>query len=361
MIFENILENKKIILFLLIIGLVNAFFIGLIYQGHFYRGDTPSYVEAVQWLNGERLSTTSEHRILKPLSLVVPLFFEKIGLKAEYGLQFQSIIFYFLSIVLVFDLVFSLYNNKKQDILGVVLFLTAWPFLTNALAYLTDIAGWFFFLLTVWLLIRLHVLEKISPLIFLWLGIIGGIGFLFKESAIASLFFYFGYLVFVYKKSIKERVVLFSFCLSGFFIPVLISSFIVFIKTSYTFFDWYKANWQQTLYYNFAEVILNGILTFMLGWLFIFFGIWREWKEKNKQRIKWLLALLLPSICWIFWSFPAARMMYIGFPLLVLLGSRGLIFSRKKPVLVFSLLFLYILLNFFLPSFLSYNELRMLF
>ena len=184
------LQNKKIIYFLLFIGLINALLIGFFYNDHFYRGDTADYVETAQWLGGDTAVEALPHRLLKPMGLIVPMIFEKAGVLGEYGLQFQNIIFYFLSIILLFDLIVILSGKKRQGFYATILFMTAWPFLTNALSYLTDMAGWFFYLLPVWLLVKLYKKEKLNLMVYFWLGALTGLGFLFKESAIAFLFFF---------------------------------------------------------------------------------------------------------------------------------------------------------------------------
>jgi len=363
MIFENILNNRKIIFILLIIGIANVFFIYFFYSDHFYRGDTQSYVETAKWLGGDKNAQVYPYRLLKPLGLLLPALFEKFNLGGEFGLQFQNLILYFLSIILIFDLILYFYKDKFQALLGAILFLTAWPFLTNAISYLTDMAGWFFYVLSIWLILKLHQVKEINPKFSFLLGLVGGVGFLFKESAIASLFFYFGYLFFINESEFKEKVKLFVVYCLGAFLPVLISSVIIFMITGYTFWDWFRSNWAGRDYYNLTDILLNGILTFMLGWLFLALGIFKEFKEKNKQRLKWFLAFLLPSLNWAFWSFPAARIMYVAFPLLVFWGSNGLVFIKEKIGNFFLALFLsvYVILNFFLSQIINYHQIRSIF
>lgn len=364
MLLDNFLQNRKIVYGLLLIGLINAVLIAAFYSGHFYRGDTPEYIETARWLAGDKTAEVFPERVLKPLSLTLPMLFEKFGWLGEHGLQFQNIIFYFLSIVLLFDLVLALTLNRKQAVFAVVLFITAWPFLNNALSYLTDMAGWFFYLLAVWLIIKLHQANKMLLIRHAaMLGFVTGIGFLFKESAVAAGFFYFGYLLFVNKEIISKRIASLIVFGLAFFLPVIISSIWAYRLSGYTFLDWYVKTWSNPFYYTALNVFLNIGITFLLAWFFVLWGVIAEWKEKNRERLRWFLAFLLPSLCSFIWSFPGARILYIAFPLLVLLASRGLIFieRRRGRTLAVILLVICVAFNFIAPKIASFSQLRAFF
>ncbi len=363
-ILKNILNNRKVILFLFLIGFVNVIFISVFCSDYFYRGDTAGYIETAQWLGGDKSVEVLPYRLLKPMGLIMPMFFEKIGLMGEYGLQFQNVIFYFLAIILLFDLVFELTKNKRQSIFAVILFITAWPFLGNALSFLTDMTGWFFYLFPAWLLVKLHYSEKVNFYYCFLLGFITGIGFLFKESAIAFLFLMLGYLIFLNKEKLLDRIKLLTICGLAFFVPVLISSFFVYQAVGYTFLDWFFRSGGTIIpdysYYGFGELFFNIGITFTIGWFFVFFGIIKEVKEQDKLRIKWILAFILPALSGFVWCVSIARILYIAFPLLVLLGSGGLIFieNRKGKFLSIILLFIFVLFNFLAPRIATYSQVR---
>jgi hypothetical protein len=262
------------------------------------------------------------------------------------------VIFYFLSVWLIFLLICRVYKNEKQAFYGTVLYTTAYPMLAYGLVALTDLSGWFFYLFSI--LISLNFLKGPQKETALLAGLVAGLGMLFKENLVAAPIFFLGLVFLATKLSPKEKlkyVLLFGV---AFTFPNLINNIILYQLYSFSLWDWYKmAIGDEGVYaYGSLRIIFEIARMFLMGWIFVLLGILKEKerKSRNLERTQILLALLPPSLSFFLWPFPHNRIAYIAAPLLVLLGSFGLLGrnsnQKVRKVTEFALLFLYSALNY---------------
>jgi len=354
---------KKYLLLSLIVASLNAVLLLVFFVPRFDysdTSDTPQYVSTIEHIAGNTQAQVYPHRILKPMPILIgaalsPIFGAKNSLVA------QNVVFYFLSVFLVFLLIHRLYHNEKQAFYGTVLFAGAYPVLAYGLAPLTDLPGWFFYLLSV--LISLKFVEKPHFKTALLAGFVAGLGMLFKENTAAAPIFFFVFIFIASKLSFKEKIkYLFIYGLAFSILP-FINSIIIYKLYSYSYLNWLDYNSvggggrRNALYMvtPFRIVIEIGRVL-LIGWIFVLFGILKEFTLRNRERIKILISFILPSLSAFLWVYPHNRMLFIAFPLLVLLGSFGILrdYKNQKTNKIVELSFLsgYFLINYIILEFL---------
>lgn len=359
---------KKYLLISFLIAVLNVALVWIFFFPRFDHTDTPEYISTIKYFAGEPGGEVAVHRFLKPLPILIGVALTPI-LKAENTLIFQNLIFYFLSVWLVFLLIYRLYQNEKQALYGTILYISAYPMIAYGLASLTDLPGWFFYLSSV--LISLNFLKKPQLKTAFLAGFVAGFGMLFKESVAVAPIFFASLILIATQLSFKEKIKsILVFGIAFLFFPIINSIF--FYKLyNYTYFDWFRAGGIHpkninTLYPYIVSplrVLIEIGRVFSIGWLFVFLGILKEYLTKNVERIKIFLALLPPSIsAFFFWSFPHNRVLFIAFPFLVLLGSFGILRNYRNQklnkILELLLLFCYFLINYAsLEFFLRYGAL----
>lgn len=327
---------KKYLLFSLILALFNAIVLLVFFVPRFNHPDTDQYISTIKYIVGEPGGELIPSRILKPLPILIGAWLTPI-IRAEYTLIFQNLIFYFLSVWLVFLFVYRLYKNEKQAFYGTVIYIGAYPMLAYGLASLTDMPGWFFYLFSA--LIALNFLKKPQLKITLLAGFIAGFGMLFKESVAAAPIFFASLILIATQFPLKEKLKYIFIFGTAFIIFPIINSIFMYKFYSFTYLDWFKLGgiYGEATNGGFYMVSLPRIFieigrVLLIGWIFVFFGILKEFTLKNIERIKILFAFIPPSLSFFAWSYPHNRMIYIAAPLLVLLGSFGVLRNYKNPV-----------------------------
>ena len=321
--------------------------------------DTISYVSTIKYLLGEPGGEVSLHRILNPMPMLIgAVLFPFTG--GENALILQNVVFYILSILLVFFLVYRIYNNEKQAFYGTVLYMTAYPVLAYGLAAITDMSGWFFFLLSV--LLSLNFLKNPSFKTAALAGLVAGFGMLFKEN-VASAPFFFVFLVFIATNfPLKEKIkYILVFGLVFLLFPI-INSIVLYSNFSYFYLHAFQAggtdvkSFEGFYMYTLPRILIEIVRVFLIGWIFILMGAFKEFIFKNNERSKILLSFIPPALSGFLWYCPHNRILFIAFPILVLLGSFGLVRICKNPkislLVELGLLFLYVAVNYIILEFL---------
>ena len=353
---------KKYLTFSLIFAAINAVLLLVFFVPRFDHTDTGQYIATIDYFSEKPGGEIYLHRILKPLPIFISVLLSPI-FDAKSALIFQNLIFYFLSIWLIFILIYRIYQSEKQAFCGAVLYAGAYPMLAYGLAPLTDSSGWFFYILSIFL--SLNFLKNPSFKTAVLPGLVAGLGMLFKENLAAAPFFFAALLFFAATFNFKEKLkYLFCFGIT-FLAPVLINSLIIYKIYHYSYFQWY---WDVSHHgessgfyaYSFLRTAIEVGRVFALGWIFFVLGILKEIKSKNKERQKILISLVPPSLSFFLWSFPHNRIVFIAAPLLAFLGSFGVLrnFKNSKIAIlteVFSLFFYLAINYFFLEFFLRYG------
>jgi len=340
--------KHKYIFWLVLIAGLNVLGILYFFSESIERSDTVRYVQTIEYFWGITEAPVLSV-LVKPLSVVTAAFLSPLA-GPRGALFLQNLIFYFASIILVFKIIKLLYLNEKQAFYGAVLFMTAFPVLQNSVSFLTDMTGWFFLLLVVCLTLNFY--QKPNLKLTLICGLLSGIGFLFKESGVGGAIFFVFLLLFSDKFRWLEKIkygLIFSLCV---ILPILISILLILNIFDYTYLDWYKANLASSgKDYTIKNIIQQLAVMFLLGWIFVARGAWQEWKARLEigARIPILLAMAFLFLIGFLWPMPVARVLFLGSPLLLVLGSRGLLFP-KKTWLEVSLLSLFVIVNYSLPN-----------
>lgn len=348
---------RKYLLLSFIFALLNAVLLLIVFVPRFNHTDTPQYISTIKYILGDPTGEVFLHRILNPMPILIgaaisPLF------GVENVLIVQNLIFYFLSVWLIFLLIFRLYHNEKQAFYGTVLYITAYPILAYGLASLTDMAGWFFYLLLVF--ISLSFLKNPQLKTALLSGLVAGFAILFKENVAAAPLFFVSLILIAARISFKEKLkYILVFGVSFLFFPI-INSIVLHNLYSYFYLDAYVYGGLGATsgFYmvSFARILIEIGRVLLVGWVFVLLGGLKEFALKNMERIKILLAFLPPSLSFFLWCFPHNRIIYIAAPLLVILGSFGILRNFKNyQINTFVEMFLlsfYILVNYIVLEFL---------
>ncbi len=351
---------------ILIIAALGALLIILVFGRLFYQPDTPCYVGAARLIFGISGGVDCSYRMIKPLPLLFSGLLEKItALPAEHGFFIQNIIFFILAALLIFQLLQTIFN-QNQALLGTLAFISSPPMLIFGLAYLTDMAGWFFGLLGIFLTIRHFEILKEKKWPALTLGGLMGLGFLYKESALAAPLFLGIYTLFNQINK-KQKINLILLGALGFLIPVLISSYIIDHYFHYSFLTWFRFAQEKPFgdYYRLLPFIKEIGTTLYLYWIFFVLGaiqlikLWRAGGLGQKQKA-FLWASGFSLLLWVIWSYPSNRIFYLSSPFLFSLVSSGAMVLPKNTrltiflstiLLQFLILaqYLYLDKNFFWP------------
>lgn len=166
------------------------------------------------------------NRLTKPLALILPGVMELFtGLHPQYTFLFQNVLCFYLSGILMYKILEMVFRDGRKAYLGMLVYCMCQPFAIFSLFVLTDVIGWFFGILGIYLALK-HLRTGVNPAIAFILGIFLGIGFLAKESAVIGLIFIASYLLLGHH-SIREKAVLNMASILGFFIPIVISHFVI--------------------------------------------------------------------------------------------------------------------------------------
>lgn len=320
-----------------LIVLINAILIVLFLGQQFNQPDVPCYVAGARLIFGLAEGGDCSFRMLKPLPLIFSGLLEKItGINAKYGFFIQNLIFYVLSAFLIFEIIKLVFKDRWQALLGTIAFITAPPLLVYGLGYLTDMGGWFFVILGVYLTVKFfEAFKENHKLVFIF-GLILGLGFLFKEAALGGAVF-FAFFVLFNKLSLLKKVKLWGLFSLGYLLPIILSSLVIFHYFGYTFFDWFRFNEQKPYgdYYHLIYFIKDIGATLYLYWfLFIIgiFGFLRKYLRKSIDINKFifLAASGITILLWFIWSYPMNRIFYLSAPFLIALVSYGARMFTKK-------------------------------
>lgn len=325
--------NKHLV-FAIVFALLNIAAIFFIFGLRVY-GDTPEYLGTIKWFLGKG-ENMHLRRLVTPVGLWLAIPFEVFGSGA--GLIIQNIIFYLLSAILVFKITELIYQNQRQALLASMFFITAVPALSNAISYLTDAGGWFFYLLSLFLTL-LYFEGRKSRLIPLN-GFLSGLGFLLKESGGFGVLFFLLMVLLSKDFKIKEKILKILGFGIFFFVPVLAWQAWTFKYFNFTVFHNYliarPGSEGEALALIFLRYIGQLFIVMGILWPFILIGLKRELIEKNWQRIKIFLALLPSSFIFLAWStWAGARTVFYFAPLGILLATYGL---RERKLAIIALI-----------------------
>lgn len=326
----------KYLLIVLLLVLINT--AAVFYMFGFQKfGDSDSYIYLVDWFLGKENQIIVEGGpnisayILRPLIALLAAPFQE--LSRGLGIIIQNVLFYFLGAYLVFRITDLIYKNKEQAMFASILYAFAIPWLNVGLGYMTNAGAWFFVIFSIYL--TLLYFKKPSEKLLILGGLVSGAGMLLKETGGLGVLFFATALLLSKNFSFSEK---FSKMLKFgvfFLIPPVIWEIIVII-----FFPPFS---HAYLFLVLKKDIIDGaskikillalkqatafLATFgLLGWSLILFGAWKEWKEKNPERARIILAFVPFSLIFLaWWAVGDARHAFTTLGPLVLFGSYALV------------------------------------
>lgn len=302
--------------------------------------DSPSFIGGARLLFGLDGGLDFQSRLTKPLVLILPGFIEFISsINPKYIFLIQNIIFFYLSGFFVYKINKLIFCDDKPAYLGMLIYVTCQPFAIFSLFILSDVAGWFFGIFTIYLTLKYFSKHSVKQTHFALIGFISGIGFLFKESAIIGLIFTFSYILFQKQKitiKLKNWVIVFA----GFIIPVVISYLIIEhfyhdsvikrILTSHISVanDEFKLSNLKQIY----RVIDEYWFLFLIGII----GVFRSLKASNIIVKSSLITLLISSALMPVWPYLIDRILFMLAPILIIISVRGVLkFKHFSMLIVF--------------------------
>ncbi len=338
--------------------LFNAAVITGLFGRFLYTPDTPCYVSTARLLVHLPRGRACDFRILKPLPLILPGLLERAtGLEAQYGFLVQNLLFYCMASLLIFEIIRIVFGQERQAFWGTLLFISAPPLVLHGLAYLTDMPGWFFGILGMYLTLRAGdtILSRRHHAVLI--GCVSGLGFLWKESAIVGVLF-FALHTFLVRLPWREKLLACAYSAFGFMAPVLISSAIVYSRLEITFWSWYEFNRSMPYgdYYRISNFVREILRTLYVPWLLFLVGLGRLTgdylrEDISMDRMRFLVASGGTLLLWPIWPTPLSRIFYLSSPFLAAVASYGVgafAKNRQTVLVLIAALFNYVVVGFWI-------------
>jgi len=149
--------------------------------------DSPGYIAAAHFFQGRVAATGVEFRLLRPL---VPFLASLANYIVDIRTSFAivNLVFWCAGAVLMFYFTKLLTKDANASLLSAALFTSAIPMLLFADAVLTDMAGYFFILFGIYLVIKWDIPRATLKRTCI-AGLVIGVGILARESVAAVLIF----------------------------------------------------------------------------------------------------------------------------------------------------------------------------
>ncbi len=269
------------------------------------KNDTRGYMDLITYFDEGTMPTQSSEllmfkiRLLKPLygffgSILTPIF------EPYSAMLFINLLFYFGTIFLLFNLLTKyLKFSEIMAFLGVAWFTCSYPMLKYGFSLMTDISGYFFIILTVYLAIKGFTENKYSYLFAA--GIAAGIGVTAKESGAFGLLFILTYSLFEIKKVTLITTIKRLFVVGVPFIFIFgLTNYIVYTLINYSYIDFLTLaeNEYATTFRTWKFFIGTQVATFNILWIPFFYGLLKMFNTSEKKILLPLIVAGLPSLLW---------------------------------------------------------------
>jgi len=175
---KRLFQSENVKLFLILVISFGILLIGPIFFADYPIPDAKHYVALVEFFRGEGAFTDAgapwRGRVL------VPVIASIIPLEATISLRIVNILFSLLCVFLYFKILAEFNFKNKKRLLGIFIFIIAVPFITIGSAPLTDSAGLFFILFSIFSYYHFKDTRKK----FLSIGILVAIGIFARETVL---------------------------------------------------------------------------------------------------------------------------------------------------------------------------------
>lgn len=304
------------------------------------QGDTLSYTATAQYFYDHQMPTDPilnhyvRARLLKPTYGVIGALLMPI-MNAEQSMLLLNILFYFGCAYLLFRILSTFLGFKPwQAFVGVAWFACSYPMLKYGFALMTDIGGYFFALLTIFLAFLADNRQK--PFYLLLAGLAAAIGFAIKETGgLGMLFIFFYWLFRVRQIGVKKLIQYWATAGIPFVAISAAIQLTVMGISGYSYTDWIGSN-EQALGQQFRTLkyfIGTQGAAFHLLWVFFLIGLI---KIKKSSKPKALLAMIPVGLPVLAWPIFITRILFFQFIFVIPMALHGFceaIEDIKKPVL----------------------------
>ena len=310
--------------------------------------DATTYHAAISFLKGDLADSQSIYsRLLTtPLMLLsvraVDFFTNNI-----YGsMAAVNILFYFLLIIVFYKLVFEIFRDSKIAVFSSILFFCNYYIININNAFLTDMAGRFFLILTSLLAVK-YFLRREN--IYYYLAILSSaVGVFFKEFGGLGMIS-LACLILLSEINWKEKIKKILVAGALFLTPLLIYYLWFYFHFNFSYFNWYQYAVDAYVY----DSAVHGLMPFIkvMGWLFLagwpifLFGLCKVFTNLDIKNKLVLLGLLPASISFFIWPVFMQRTAFVLVPWLSLIAGYGLSFIKNKYISIVLLAF-YVLVNY---------------
>ena len=270
-----------------------------------------------------------------------------------FGIIAINIIFYFLLVPIFYRIGVLIFDNQKTAFIATVILFTNWVLFTYGTAFLVDMGGWFFFLLTT--MCALEYYRDPTRRSYFYYGILSSIvGVFFKEYGalgMATL----GILVAASHTPAMQKIkdIATAFLLFG---TALVAYHLWFyLHFDYTYLSWYGHNYESyaapesgSYKHDFSHLIRVLVLIFLPGWPIFLLGGVRIVKELRGRVASLLIplgAMLPASLAFLAWPSFAHRIAFTLIPWVALVAAFGLARIQKRW-LILGVLIGYALVNY---------------
>ncbi|MDD2785439.1 MAG: glycosyltransferase family 39 protein [Patescibacteria group bacterium] len=299
------MKHRWLIISLLFAALVAIFDFCVLGILQTAQGDTLSYTVTAEYFHNHvmPIDPTLNHfvraRLLKPFyPAVISVFIPVVP--PETSFLIINLLFFFGCVFFLYKILNEYLNFKPwQSFVGVAWFACSYPMLKYGFALMTDVGGYFFALLAIY--IALMSDKRDRPSLLFWAGLTSAIGFTVKETGGLGMLF----ILFYWMMKIKELGfwnVFKRWLIAG--IPFLTISLVMQLTimnlSGYSYADWVGSNEEASGAKLRKLKYFAGTqgAAFHFLWLFFLYGLYKIKKSQNLKALAAFIPVGLPVLAW---------------------------------------------------------------
>lgn len=269
------------------------------------QGDTLSYTVTAEYMHSHVMPTDPmlnhfvRARLLKPFYPAVMSVFIPV-IPPETSFLIINLLFFFGCILFLYKILNEHLGFKPwHAFVGIAWFACSYPMLKYGFALMTDIGGYFFALLSIY--IALLSDKRNKPFLLFWAGLTSAIGFTVKETGGLGMLFILFYWMFKVKElgfwNVFKR-----WLIAGMpFLTISIAlQLIVMNLSGYSYADWVGSNEEASgaklRKLNYFIGTQGAAFNFL--WIFFLYGLYKIKKSSNLKALCALIPTGLPVLAW---------------------------------------------------------------
>lgn len=319
--------NKKIIITLTVSAIIYWVLFDFLRWEQY---DTPSFIGGARLLFGLEGGFDFQSRLTKPLVLILPGMTELLtGLNPKYTFLIQNIVCFYLCGIFMYKISQIIFKNDKLAYIGMLAYITCQPFAIFSIMVLSDVVGWLFGILGIYLTLKYFQKSFITLKQLTLISILIGLGCLAKESAIIGLIFLFCYILlnkFLFNKKVKLLIV----SLLGFIVPIAISFLLVDYFYNDSILKRISEAYDSTKQDDFELSNIKQLFRVIdMYWFLFLIGLIRVFKilkrQFNNYKLKSVLLTGLITLMLIpVWPYFIDRILFLSAPVLIIVVVLGI-------------------------------------